>query len=69
MIMPIVKIKGIGKVRTSRKLPKLKKTVTIAGKKFKADRETQKVIFASKNLAKGERARLNKKFGLIPKKG
>lgn len=72
MIMPFLKIKGIGKVKTSRKLPKLKKIVIIAGKKFKADKETQRVLFAAGNLAKGERLRLQKKFGLpkslVPRK-
>ena len=62
--MPILNIKGIGKVKVKGRLPKFKKMIKIGNKRFKADIEAQKLIFARDNLARNERKRLSKKFGI-----
>ncbi len=61
--MPFAFVKGIGRVKVKKKVPRtFRKTIKIGNRIFKADREAQRIIFIDKNLAKGERARLRKKF-------
>ena len=61
--MPFVNVKGLGRVKLKKKVPKsFPKTIRIGNKTFKADRRMQRVLFIKNNLAKGESSRLRKKL-------
>ena len=61
--MPFVNVKGLGRVKLKKKVPKsFPKTIRIGNKTFKADRKVQRVLFIKNNLAKGESSRLRKKI-------
>lgn len=61
--MPFVNVKGLGRVKLKKKVPKsFPKTIRIGNKTFKADRRMQRVLFIKNNLAKGESSRLRKKI-------
>lgn len=61
--MPFVTVKGIGRIKLKKKIPRtFPKTIRIGNKIFKADKKFQRVNFIKNNLAKGESSRLRKKF-------
>ncbi len=61
--MPFVNVKGLGRVKLKKKVPKrFPMTIRIGNKTFKADRKMQRVLFIKNNLAKGESGRLRKKL-------
>lgn len=61
--MPFVNVKGLGRVKLKKRVPKsFPKTIRIGNKTFKADRRMQRVLFIKNNLAKGESGRLRKKL-------
>lgn len=61
--MPFATVKGLGRVKLKKKIPKsFPNTIRIGNKTFKADRKMQRVLFIKNNLAKGESGRLRKKL-------
>lgn len=55
-------LKGIGKIKVTSKPKRIPKSIKLGNKRFKVDPNRYKVIWIERHLAKGERARLRKKF-------
>lgn len=61
--MPFANVKGLGRVKLKKKIPKtFPRTIRIGNKTFQADRKMQRVLFIKNHLAKGESGRLRKKL-------